>query len=136
MGDEGIVLTDREREALAGLAEQIGDPWLAQQLAGGEASPPPEPKRTRRLAGVRETLLRVTAGRAGLLLVVAGAALAVTTFAGSIPLGALGLALMGLGTWRVAVEKADDVILRWKTARQGRQAMKPPLPPRTPPGAA
>ena len=32
--DDGIVLTDREREALAGLAESIGDPWLAGQLAG------------------------------------------------------------------------------------------------------
>ena len=37
--DEGIVLTEREREALAGLAESIGDPWLAGQLAGRGHAP-------------------------------------------------------------------------------------------------
>ena len=42
MGDEGIVLSDQERQALAGLAEQIGDPWLARQLVGQE-TPPPNP---------------------------------------------------------------------------------------------
>jgi len=71
--DEGIVLTDEEREALTGLAESIGDPWLAGQLAG-QGQSPARPKR-------RPAWLRFAAtGWAGLLLVLAGAALAVTTF--------------------------------------------------------
>lgn len=132
MGDESIVLTDWEREALAGLAESIGDPWLARQLAGGE--PPPPPKR--KLAGVKETLLRVTAGWIGLLLVVAGAVLVVTTFTRSTVLASLGLALMGFGAWRIAVERGDDLIRRWKISRQARQARTArPQPPRTPPAA-
>src|SRR5438093_4288946 len=47
--DEGIVLTDREREALAGLAESIGDPWLARQLAGGEQTPAQSRRRPARI---------------------------------------------------------------------------------------
>jgi hypothetical protein len=133
VGDEGIVLTDREREELAGLAESIGDPWLARQLAGRE--PPPPPKRP--LAGLAEAVLRATAGWVGLLLVVAGAVLVVTTFVRSVALASLGLAMMGFGAWRIAVEHGDDLILRWKAARQARltRAARPRLP-RTPPGAA
>jgi hypothetical protein len=131
--DDGIVLTDREREALAGLAEQIGDPWLARQLAGGEASPPPKKKP---LAGMTRALLRLTAGWIGLVLLVAGTILALTTFTRSTVAASLGLALMGFGGWRFATDKGGDLKARWKTAQETRSARKPPVPPRTPPAAA
>lgn len=132
MADDGVVLTDGERQALAGLAESIGDPWLARQLAGEHAPPPPK-KRPRPFAGFAAGLRRVTAGWVGVLLVVGGAVLALVTFTASTPVAALGLALMGFGAWRLVVDHADDVMLRW-TARQNRKAAAPP-PPRTPPGA-
>ena len=131
MGDEGIVLTDRERETLAGLAESIGDPWLARQLAGQDPVPPP-PKR--RLAGLGSALYRATAGWIGLLLLLAGAALVVATFVQSTMVASLGLLVMGFGAWRLAVDRVDDLILRW-TARRTPKA-EPPAPPRTPPATA
>lgn len=132
MGDDGIVLTDREREALAGLAEQIGDPWLARQLAGGE--PPPPPKK--RVAGAADKLMRATAGWVGLLVLAAGAILTVTMFVRSTALASLGLLVMGFGAWRVTVERGGDLILRWKAAARSRRARADgPTPPRTPPAA-
>jgi hypothetical protein len=136
VGDDGVVLTDRERQALAGLAESIGDPWLARQLAGQDAAsrdaaPPP---RKRRIAGFGATVRRATNGWIGLVLVVAGAAVALATFIWSTLAASVGLAVMGFGAWRLATDRADDLMLRW-TARQNRTAAGPP-PPRTPPAAA
>ena len=132
MGDEGIVLTDREREALAGLAEQIGDPWLARQLAGGE--PPPPPKK--RLEGLGEKLMRATTGWAGLFFLVAGALMTVTMFVRSTVVATLGLLIMGFGAWRIVVERGDDLTRRLKAAVQSRRAPGDgPTPPRTPPAA-
>lgn len=127
MGDEGIVLTDRERQALAGLAESIGDPWLARQLAGQDPSPPP---RKRRVAGLGTALYKASAGWVGVLVLVAGAALAVTAFVHSTIVASLGLAMMGFGAWRLAVDRVDALILRL-TARRTPAAE----PPRTPPAA-
>ena len=132
MGDEGIVLTDREREALAGLAEQIGDPWLARQLAGGE--PPPPPKK--RLEGLGEKLLRATTGWVGVLLLVAGAVLTVTMFVRSTAAASLGLLVMGFGAWRILVERGAELMLRLKAAARSRRAPADgTTPPRTPPAA-
>lgn len=131
MGDDGVVLTDRERQALAGLAESIGDPWLARQLTGHDAAPRPK---KRRFAGVAAAFRRATNGWAGVVLLVAGAALALATFIWSTLVASLGLALMGVGAWRLAVDHADDVMRRW-TARRSRTAAAP-QPPRTPPAAA
>ena len=101
--DEGIVLTDQEREMLAGLAESIGDPWLAGQLAGQRQTP----ARAKR----RPAWLRFAAtGWAGLLLVLAGGALAVTTFIHSTLVASLGLVVMGVGLWRFMAEHGDGVI--------------------------
>jgi hypothetical protein len=132
VGDEGIVLSDREREALAGLAESIGDPWLARQLAGQDPLPPP-PKR--RLSGVGPALYRATAGWVGVLLLVVGAGLAVTTFVHSTLVASLGLAVMGFGLWRLAAERLDAFIVRLTARRTGPTA-EPPAPPRTPPATA
>ena len=123
MGDDGVVLTDREREALAGLAESIGDPWLARQLVGQDQDTPSPPPKRRRPAS----------GWTGLFLVLAGAALAVTTFASSVVLASLGLLLMGAGLGRVVVDKGDVVIRR---VTERRPPVPAPSPPRTPPGAA
>ena len=133
MGDEGIVLTDREREALAGLAEQIGDPWLARQLAGNE---PPPPKKKTRFEGSAEKLMRATTGWVGVLLLVAGAVLAVTMFVRSTAVASLGLLIMGFGTWRIAVERGADLTRRLKAAAESRRSPAGgPTPPRTPPAA-
>ena len=132
MGDEGIVLTDREREAMAWLAEQIGDPWLARQLAGGE--PPPPPKK--RMEGLAEKLMRATTGWVGVLLVMAGAVLTLTMFVRSIAVASLGLLIMGFGAWRIAVERGGDLIQRLKAAAQSRRVPAGrTTPPRTPPAA-
>jgi hypothetical protein len=134
VGDDGIVLTDREREALAGLAEQIGDPWLARQLAGNEPPPPPPKKRLESLA---EKLMRATTGWVGLLFLVAGAVLTVTMFVRSTVVASLGLLIMGFGAWRIALEHGGDLILRLKaTARSRRAPADGTTPPRTPPAAA
>lgn len=115
-GDEGIVLTDREREALAGLAESIGDPWLAGQLAGNGHAPPPAKgplKPSRQLPWAR----LVASGWAGLVLLVVGAVLATTTFMHSTLAATAGLALMGVGLWRVVVEHGPRLSRRL-TARR------------------
>jgi hypothetical protein len=119
--DEGIVLTDQEREALAGLADAIGDPWLAGQLAGrGRVPTRPKP---------RPAWLRFAAtGWAGLLLVLAGGALAVTTFIHSTVVASLGLIVMGVGLWRFVVDKGDGVIHLLTVRRTPRGG---PIPPRT-----
>lgn len=131
MGDDGVVLTDRERRALAGLAESIGDPWLARQLTGQEAASPPKKRRFARPAAA---LRRATTGWIGLLLVAVGAAAALATFVWSTVVASLGLAVMGFGAWRLVTDRSEDLILRW-TARRTRTAAAPP-PPRTPPAAA
>jgi hypothetical protein len=142
--DEGIVLTDHERETLAQLAESIGDPWLARQLAGQDTVTG-RPRRRRRpswlclpnLKGLPN--LKALSGWFGGLLVAAGAALALATFTLSTALAALGLVMMGVGVWRLVEERGDGVS-RWVASRCG--APRPgtpaaaPHPPRTPPGAA
>ena len=114
--DEGIALTDQEREALAGLAESIGDPWLAGQLAGRG----PAPARRR----PRPAWLRAAPGWVGLLLAVAGAALAVMTFIHSTVVASLGLIVMGVGLWRVVVDSGDGIVRRL-TARRSETAAPP-----------
>lgn len=133
MGDDKVQLTDREREALAGLAEQIGDPWLARQLAGQEdGGEPPSPGKRR---GGGSPLRRLNAATApawvALVLVLAGAALAVATFARSIPVASLGLLVMGAGVWRLAVDHSDVIARRLNERRVPVPA--PSSPPRIPP---
>ena len=130
--DEGIVLTDREREALAGLAESIGDPWLARQLAGGDQTPPPPVRRPTWLTRLRLRLEAVT-GWVALLLVLLGAVLAVTTFVHSAAVASLGLAMMGFGLWRLALDQGGKFIRR---LTERRTPAPPPPPPHRPPGAA
>ena len=136
--DEGIVLTDREREALARLAESIGDPWLARQLAGQDTVTG-RPRRWRRPSWLRLPNLKALSGWFGGLLVAAGAALALATFTLSTTLASLGLIMMGVGVWRL-VDGRGDGVARWVANRCG--APRPgtpaaaPRPPRTPPGAA
>lgn len=121
--DEGIVLTDQEREALAGLAAAIGDPWLAGQLVGGGQAPP-RPKQP-------SPWLRLAAtGWAGLVLLLAGAALAVLTFIHSVVVATAGLLLMGVGLWRFVDQQGAGVIHRLGAGRPGRAAGA--TPPRTP----
>jgi hypothetical protein len=142
--DEGIVLSDREREALAGLADSIGDPWLAGQLAGRE---PPVARPKRRRSWPSSRVLGAAAGWIGLLLIVAGAALAITSFMHSTVVASLGLVVMGVGVWRFVVDRGDGVVRLLKAAgasrrgasdrhglRPGTSAAGPP-PPRIPPEA-
>jgi hypothetical protein len=135
--DEGIVLTEREREALAGLAESIGDPWLARQLAGQDAVPR-MPRRRRRPSWLRLPKLETLSGWFGGLLVVAGAVLVLATLAFSTAVASLGLVMMGVGLWRLVDERGDGVA-RWVASRRAAQRPGTPAtarrPPRTPPGA-
>ena len=133
MGDDGVVLSDGERQALAGLAEQIGDPWLARQLVGQDA-PNPNPKG--RVGGpvLHRPTSASTSGWVGLLLVLAGAALLMTTFAYSTVLGGLGLLVMGAGLWRLLVDQGDVILGR--LAEQRRAPVPVPPPPRRPPAAS
>ena len=134
MGDDNVQLTDREREALAGLAEQIGDPWLARQLSGqgGGADEPPS-HRERQLAG--SVLRRINAATApawvAILMVLAGAALSLATFASSIPVASLGLLLMGAGGWRLVVDHTGFIARRINERRA--EVPAPSFPPRRPP---
>jgi hypothetical protein len=112
--DESIVLTDREREALARLAASIGDPWLAGQLAGREHVA----GRPKRRPAWLSSVLGVATGWIGLLLFVAGAALAIMTFIHSTVVASLGLGVMGVGVWRFVVDRGDGVV-RLLTARRG-----------------
>jgi hypothetical protein len=130
--DDGIVLTDLEREALAGLAESIGDPWLAGQLVGQEK--PPAPRRRRRPVWSGRAFPRVGKGWIGVPLTLAGALLALVTFAASAVVASLGLALMGVGLWRLVVDQGEGISRRLSNARRTRAPQ--PTPPHTPPGAA
>jgi len=117
--DEAIVLTEQEREALAGLAAAIGDPWLAGQLAGG-GQPPARPKPP-------SPWLRLAAtGWAGLVLLLAGAALAVTTFIHSVLVATLGLVVMGVGLWRFVDQHGDGVMRRLNGHRTRAVGATPP----------
>ena len=135
MGDDNVQLTDREREALAGLAEQIGDPWLARQLSGqgGGGDVPPSRREERRLAG--SVLRRINAATApawiAILMVLAGAALSLATFASSIPVASLGLLLMGAGAWRLVVDHTGFIARRINERRA--EVPAPSFPPRRPP---
>jgi hypothetical protein len=135
--DEGIVLTDSEREALAGLAESIGDPWLARQLAGRDPIGP-RPQRRRRPSWLRPPNLKAVSGWVGMALVLAGAALAIVSFVHSTALASLGLVMMGVGLWRVVADRGDQVV-GWVASRRGGPrpgtSATPPFPPRTPPEA-
>ncbi|HVW32508.1 MAG TPA: DUF3040 domain-containing protein [Acidimicrobiia bacterium] len=111
--DEGIVLTDREREALAGLAEAIGDPWLAGQLAGVETGPPPAKARRRPWGRL------LASGWIGLVLFVAGAVLAMATFMHSTIAAAAGLAVMGVGLWRALADHGARISARLRSRGGG-----------------
>jgi hypothetical protein len=132
VSDDGVVLSEREREALAGLAESIGDPWLARQLVGQDRQPE-RPKSGFPWSVLRRIKSPATSGWVGLVLVLAGAALVVTTFTRSMPVACLGLLLMGAGLWRLLVVKADIILGRLTAARRAQAPA--PSPPRTPPAA-
>ena len=133
MGDDNVQLSDREREALAGLAEQIGDPWLARQLAGQDSGGEPPSPRERRSAG--PVLRRVTAATApawvAILMVFGGAALSLATFVRLLPVAAVGLLVMGGGLWVLVVDHTGSIARRINERRA--QAPVPSVPPRTPP---
>lgn len=116
--DDGIVLTERERKVLAGLAESIGDPWLAGQLAGRDrVALPPRPVNRPRLDPARLLAAVAATGWAAFLLVVAGAALAVMTFTHSTVVASLGLLVMGFGLWRLVSDRGDAAVRRWQARR-------------------
>ena len=120
-GEDGIVLTEREREVLVGLAQSIGDPWLAGQLTGENHEPArPSPGRTRRWPSVVSAL----AGWIGLLLVVVGAVVAATTFMHSTVMASLGLAVMGAGLWRLTVDRGQVIIRRVRAGGQWRPGVR------------
>ena len=131
MGDDGVELSDSERQVLAGLAEQIEDPWLARQLVGQDA-PIPEPKR--RFPGTILHRLNSASNSesVGLLLLLAGAVFALATFAHSAVLGGVGLLVMGAGLWRLVGNQA--VVIARRVER--RVPAPAPPPPRTPPAAS
>lgn len=135
MGDDNVQLTDREREALAGLAEQIGDPWLARQLAGhggGGGGEPPRPGGRRSRGSVLRGLEAATAPAwVAILMVLAGAALSLATFARSIPLASLALLVMGAGAWRLVIDHTGFIARRINERRA--EVPAPTLPPRRPP---
>lgn len=134
MGDDKVQLTDREREALASLAEQIGDPWLARQLAGQDRGDEQPPARQERHLG-SSVLRRLDAARTpawvAILMVVAGAALSLATFASSIPVASFGLLLMGAGVWRLVVDHTGFIARRMNERRA--EVPAPSFPPRIPP---
>ena len=134
MGDDGVVLTDRERQALAGLAESIGDPWLARQLAGQDAQPP-RPKRRRAEPLLQRLSSAPAPGWIGVALILAGAALAVTTFAFSTVLAAVGLVVMGAGLGRLVADRGEVILGRLTELAQRRVPAPEPSRPRTPPAA-
>jgi hypothetical protein len=134
VGDDNVQLTDREREALAGLAEQIGDPWLARQLTGqaGDAEPPSSEKQHRGSA-LRRLNAATAPAWAAVLMVFVGAALTVSTFTRSLPAACLGLLVMGAGAWRLVVDHSGAIARRLNERRA--QVPAPSSPPRIPPAA-
>jgi hypothetical protein len=129
--DEGIVLTDREREVLAGLADSIGDPWLAGQLAGGE-HPSARLRRPRQPKQPPTWVRRLSAAVSGwlsLLVVLAGAVLALATFSRSTAAASVGLVLMGVGSWRLAVDRGHGLVCRirarWEQSAERRSRAAP-----------
>lgn len=134
MGDDGVVLSDQERQALAGLAEQIGDPWLARQLVGQETPPPEQPRASAKQALHRfSAALASVSGWVGLALVLAGAAVTLATFTRSTLVASFGLLLMGAGGWRLVVDRSDVILRRFA---ERRAPVSVPPPPRTPPVAS
>lgn len=134
MGDDNVQLTEREREALAGLAEQIGDPWLARQLSGqiGAGDAPPAPKEGGLPASVLRRFDAATAPAwVAILMVLAGAALSLASFARSLPLASLGLLVMGAGLWRLVADHSGFITRRINERRA--EVSAPSFPPRTPP---
>lgn len=133
MGDDNVELTDRERETLAALAEQIGDAWLARQLAGRDGGGEPPPRGERRLADA--VLHHIDSGSApawvAILMVLAGAALSVATFARSVPLASFGLLVMAGGIWRFVVDHSGFIARRINERRAEVPVVS--FPPRTPP---
>lgn len=81
LDDDGVMLTEREREVLTALASIVDDDWLAHQLAGGDPAPPARPP------WLAPTLL------------VLGVFVTIATFTNWWWVGGLGLTLMGLGGW-------------------------------------
>ena len=94
--DDGVVLTETERETLALLAASIDDPWLAQQLAGLDEPAGPGPGRPR--LGLAARWLRRWAG---VMLVADGAGLAIAAFANWLWVAVLGMVAMAAGVWRI-----------------------------------
>jgi len=131
VGDDGVVLSDSERQALAGLAEQIGDPWLARQLVGQDV-PALEPKRRGPAATFHRLISASDTAWVGLLLFLGGAAFVMMTFARSAVLGGLGLLVMGTGLWRLVGDQAAVIVRRVER----RVPAPAPPPPRTPPAAS
>ncbi|MDQ4097839.1 MAG: hypothetical protein M3144_08240 [Actinomycetota bacterium] len=133
MGDDNVQLTDREREALAGLAEQIGDPWLARQLTGqaGDGAAAPSAEKHHRDSVLRRLNAAIAPAWVAALMVLIGAALAVLTFARSLPAACLGLLVMGAGVWRLVVDHSGVIARRLNERRA--QVPAPSSPPRIPP---
>lgn len=133
MGDDKVQLTDREREALAGLAEQIGDPWLARQLAGQDGGgETPSPAKRSFAGSIHRRLYGSTIPAwVAVVMVLAGAALTVATFARALPVASLGLLVMGAGMWRLVVDHTGFIARRLNERRA--QVPAPSFPPRTPP---
>ena len=135
MGDDKVQLTDREREALAGLAEQIGDPWLARQLSGqegGRSEEPPSHREPRRAGSVVQKLSAATAPAwVAIVMVLAGAALSLATFTSSVPVASFGLLVMGAGVWLLVVDHSGFIARRINERRA--EVSAPSFPPRIPP---
>jgi hypothetical protein len=87
LDDNGVVLTEHEREVLSALALNMDDRWLAYQLAGVDPPPPARPL---------PLWLAPT-------LVVLGVFVAIATFTSWWWVGGFGLVLMGLGSWLTCV---------------------------------
>jgi hypothetical protein len=112
VGDEdGVVLTDQEREVLAALAATIDDPWLAQQLLGADAPPPPPsplalpPAPAAAPAPAPAPKTRLGFRRwIGVALIVLGALIHVATFAAfalRLEVGLVAMTVMAAGAWLV-----------------------------------
>jgi Protein of unknown function (DUF3040) len=98
--DDGVVLTEAERETLAHLAASIEDPWLAHQLAGpDELTPvmmvarPARPQSAKSARWLRRW--------AGVMLIADGAGLAAAAFLHWMWMAVLGIVAMVVGVWMV-----------------------------------